>query len=109
MTEFNQLPGELNIKVVDGNDLSFKTDWATDTSLYTFSAWIQPIGTVSTIIPFTISVIDAFLGTYTISVSKTALAALPLNREHRWRMDRLTTSSAIVRTVLAGTFTVEDK
>lgn len=110
MTSYlDQLPGELPIRVVDGNDLNFKLDWATDMTAYTFTSFIQPVGSVKTIIPITMATISAVLGTYTASVSRTALAALPLNVNHMWRMDRTTVASGLVLTVLAGTFTVLDK
>lgn len=106
-TYLSVLPGDLPITIVDGNDLSFNMDWATDTTLYTFTAWIQPVGTITTPIPLTISIIDALIGKYTVSITKTLLAPLPLNISHKWRMDR--TISSATRTVLAGTFTVLDK
>jgi hypothetical protein len=110
MTSYlDQLPGELPIQIVDGNDLNFKLDWQTDTSLFNYTCWIQPVGSVKTIIPITMATIDATLGTYTASVSKTALANLPLNTAHKWRMDRTTATSTLVVTVLAGSFTVLDK
>lgn len=105
----SQIPGDLPITMVDGNDLSFKLNWATDTSAYTFTAWIQPFGSSTAIIPMPMTIIDATLGLYTCSVSKTSIANIPLNKEHKWRMDRTTVSSGLVRTVLSGTFTVLDE
>jgi hypothetical protein len=110
MAELTQIPGDLPLKMVDGNDLSFKIDWATDTSVYSFTATIQPVGSVTTAIIMTVTPINATLGTYTVSVSKTAIKNLPLNVSHKWRMDRIGASPALLtRTVLAGTFTVLDK
>jgi hypothetical protein len=106
-TTLEQLPGPLPIKLVDGNDLSFKIDWATDTSAYTFTAFITPVGSVTTPVVITITPINALVGTYTASVTKTLLAPLAMNVNHKWRLDR--TSGGITRTMLAGEFYITDK
>ena len=105
-----QLPGDLPLEMAVGNDFSFKVDWASDTSLFTFTGIIEPVGSVKTPINMTVTPISAVLGTYTITISKSSITGLPLNVKHTWKLNRVGPSPALLtRTVLAGRFTVLDK
>ena len=105
MTELTQLPGDLPIEMILGNDFSFKVDWGKDMTDYTFAGWIEPVG--GTNIPITITPIDITLGTYTFTITKASIATIPVDTDNKWRLDRTTPSPAsLTRTVISGTFKV---
>jgi hypothetical protein len=108
MTNLDQLPGELNIAVKQGDDLSFDTAFNLDLTGYTLSANITPAGSAPTLIPIVITNTDLSNGIIHLFVSRTSIANLPVNTaSHTW--DLQWTLSGLKRTVLAGSFMIEER
>jgi hypothetical protein len=107
MAELTQQPGELNLTVKSGDDLSFDIVANTDLTGYTYGATITPL-TVSgaTDVPFTITVNDLTTGGLHFYVSKTLLAPLPiLTNKHKWNF--YWSIGGFRRTILSGYFNIE--
>jgi hypothetical protein len=108
MTNLNQLPGELNVKMLHGDDLSFDVEFTgMNLSTYTFSANVTPAGQAPTLIPITITPTDLPNGKLHFFISRASVASLPTNTgAHSWLFSW--TVGTFVRGVLAGTFYIEE-
>lgn len=107
MAELTQEPGELNLTVKSGDDLSFDIVAHTNLTGYTYGATITPL-TISgaTDISFTITVNDLITGGLHFYVSKTLLAPLPiLTNKHKWNF--YWSYDGFRRTILSGYFNIE--
>jgi hypothetical protein len=104
MTTFQQLPGELDIEVGLGDDLSLLLDFDIALTGYTFTGAIQNrSGGEDT--DFTIVETNLASGQITISLTDTEISTLGVGVHQyylTWEVDSLS------RRVLAGTFTVKD-
>jgi hypothetical protein len=107
MATLDQLPGELNITVKQGDDLSFDCRFNVDMTGYTLSAYITPAGTSPTNIPITITNTDLINGVIHLFISRASIANLPLNtNSNTWMFEW--TVSGFKRAILGGTFRVEE-
>ena len=105
MANVTQIPGRLNIKIAQGDDLSILLDF--DISLTGFNFTSKVVETDGT--TTTISVADTNLGAgqITISISDTLTAAISATEDesfHSWYLDR--TDAGSQRRYLAGDFEV---
>jgi len=103
-----QLPGELNINMVDDNDLVFSVNWNMDINNYVFTGSIIPEdGTAE--IPMVVDIIDPDLGLINVTVTVASILNL-LPGVHSWYLDWTTPApDNFVRTVLAGVFALRAK
>jgi len=96
-----QLPGELNIEMVDDNDLVFATNWNMDLTDYIFDAYIIPKDG-SDEIAIDVDVVNPTLGLVNITIPETAVADL-LPGVHSWYLNwTMPAPDNYIRTVLAG-------
>jgi hypothetical protein len=96
MTTFSQTPGELDIEVGLGDDLSLLLDFDISLAGYTFAGMVNST-------PISIASTDLANGQITISLSDTQITALGAGN-HRWYL--IWTLSGASRRVLAGEFRV---
>ena len=104
MTDFNQIPGKLDISVTIGDDFSFGLDFSIALSGYSFSAQVVSISS-GILIPMTVTNTDLALGKVNISLDKTAISSLGI-AQHHWYFQWVVGSQT--RRVLAGTFSIVD-
>jgi len=102
MTDFNQIPGKLDITATRGDDFSFALDFDISLSGYTFSAQVVTIST-GTLVPLTVTSTDLTLGKIGISLIKATLSGLSV-AQHHWYLDA--TTGGATRRFLAGEFNV---
>jgi len=116
MTDFTQIPGQLNITATQSDDFSFSLDFDIDLTGYSFSAKV--ITAVSnTPISMTVGEVDLTEGQITITLEAAKMSKLATT-VHHWYLDwsvpvpgatGIGGTGAIpttTRRVLAGTFTV---
>ena len=101
MADYEQLPGELNIKTSISDDLSILLDFDIDLTGYTFTANMLKAGT-ETATALTVTNTSLPSGQITISTTNTTLATLG-SGIHRWYLKWINPST-IDRKVLAGKF-----
>lgn len=108
MTDLNQLPGELNVKMLQGDDLSFDVEFTgMNLTSYTFTANVTPAGNAPTLIPITITNTDLANGKLHFFIARASVSALPTNTSaHTWLFQW--TVSTFKRGVLGGTFYIEE-
>ena len=94
-----QLPGELNLDMMDDNDLTFAISWGMDISNYAFEANIIAKG-CDTEIPMGITITSPTEGKMNITISASSIAALPPSTNNRWYLNWILDGK--VRTVLSG-------
>jgi hypothetical protein len=102
----SQLPGELNLEMVDDNDLVFTIDWGMDITDYTFTANIIPDKCESEI-PMVVSIISASAGKMNVTIQMASIVDIAPST-NKWYMN-WTTSASLVRTVLAGVLALRAK
>lgn len=105
MANVTQIPGSLNIKIAQGDDLSILLDFDISLTGYTFeSKVIETNGDETTI---TVTDTDLSAGQITLSMTDTLTALLSTTLEeafHSWYLDR--TNAGNQRRYLAGDFEV---
>jgi hypothetical protein len=100
MATFSQLPGTLNLDIVQGDSLSVEVDFDVALVSYTFVASIVSVVSGDEVVPVTTELTSAANGIVTLSLTAAQTAALPLGTyafEMSW-----TTPAEIVRKVLSG-------
>ena len=112
-----QVPGELNIEMVKGNDLVFSIEWQytyqdnvfnMDLTDYTFNAYVIPEDGSSEI-EVTVDVTNYSLGQMNIIITENDLINL-LPAKHGWYMNWTTPApNSYVQTVLAGVLVLRVK
>ena len=103
-----QLPGELNIEMVDDNDLVFAINWNMNIAGYSFDANIIPKDG-SAEIPMTVDVMDEALGLINVTITLASITALPA-ANHKWYLNwTMPAPDNFVRTVLAGVLVLCNK
>lgn len=118
---FIQLPGQLDITFVQGDELAIALDFDRDltgfaitapvyvTAVYAAggggSSFVETIGSVAT--NFSISNVDLSAGQLLIGLSETQTANLSPAIAYRWYM-RWVDTGLVTRTVLSGTVTVSN-
>lgn len=94
----SQLPGKLNLNMVDDNDLVFSLDWGMDITDYSFEGnIISPVD--GTLIPMVITIVDPLEGTMNIGITADSIADISPSTT-RWFLNW--TYDGFVRTVIAG-------
>lgn len=96
-----QIPGELNLKMIKGDDLIVAIQWNFDITDYSFSAYLEPVNQDADIALGT-EVTSASSGKMNLIISASSTSSLP-ESTNEWYM-KWTNPSGYVRTVLAGTF-----
>jgi hypothetical protein len=103
-----QVPGELNIEMVDDNDLVFSIDWGIDLTGYIFNAYIIP-NDGSDEIAISVVVYSYSLGQMNVIIPETALVSL-LPGVHSWYMNWTTPApDNYIQTILAGVLALRPK
>ncbi len=105
MADVTQIPGSLNIKIAQGDDLSILLDFDINLTGYTFTSVVaESDGTTTTI---TVVETDLSSGQITLTMTDTLSAALSVTEDnsfHSWYLDR--TNAGNQRRYLAGDFEV---
>jgi hypothetical protein len=118
---FRQLPGELSLEFVQGDELAVALDFdrnltgfTIETKVYVtavFASGLGGAGSVETVgataATFTISPTDLTAGQITIGLTETQTALLSPSVAYRWYM-RWVDTTLFTRTVLSGTVTVRN-
>lgn len=100
MTTFTQLPGTLNLDIVQGDSLSVDVDFDIALTSYTFSAEIVSLVSHAQVVAVTTELASALAGIVTLSLTAEQTAALALGTyafEMSW-----TSPAGVVRKVLSG-------
>lgn len=119
MAAFTQLPGELNLTFVQGDEIAVALDFDRDLTGYTIttaiyvtavyaaggggSGFVTGVGETAT--TFSIENTNLAAGQITIGLSEVQTAALSPAIAYRWYM-RWVDGGQVTRTVLSGTVTV---
>lgn len=116
MVDFSQLPGELNITMVGGDQLQLPCDFNVNISGYTItnSIFVKSVlaaggggaaTTVgSTVTSFDVSVTDAAAGTILLDLPENKSSLLSPAIAYRWYL-RWVDTSGLTRTILSGNLT----
>jgi hypothetical protein len=118
---FRQLPGELSLEFIQGDELAVALDFDRDltgfqieTKIYVtavYAAGLGGAGSVETVgqtaATFTIQNTDLAAGQITIGLTETQTALLSPSIAYRWYM-RWVDTTLFTRTVLSGTVTVRN-
>ena len=105
MADVTQIPGSLNIKMAQGDDLSILVDFDIDLTGYTFESKV--VETDGTEVVITVTETDLSAGQVTLEMTDTLSTALTLTDTgtfHSWYLDR--TDAGSRRRYLAGNFEV---
>jgi len=119
MASFSQIPGELNITFVQGDEVAIALDFDRDLTGYTIttavyvtavfvsggggSGFVTGVGQTAT--TFAVEETDLSAGQVKIGLSEAQTAALSPAISYRWYM-RWVDGGNVTRTVLSGTVTV---
>jgi hypothetical protein len=116
---FSQLPGQLEITFVQGDEVNIALDFDRDLTGYSIetkvyvtavyasggggSSFVETVG--ATAVTFTVSPVSLANGQVTISLNEVQTASLSPAIAYRWYM-RWVDGAMVTRTVLSGTVTV---
>lgn len=101
----SQLPGQLNLEMVDDNDMTFSIDWNMDITDYTFEANIVPKGS-DIEVPMTITIINPEEGKMNVTITEASISAIPPS-VNRWYLNW--TIDGLVRTVMSGALVLRSR
>lgn len=101
MTQVEQVPGRLDIKIAQGDDISILLDFDIDMTGYTFTSNVVETDASTTVI--TVVDTDLSAGQITLTMTDELSAALAV-ATHSWYVDR--TNAGSQRRYLAGDFIV---
>lgn len=118
MAEVVQIPGELGLRLVPGDELNFALNLQTDCSGYTFTSYIYRAtatgggggsatilyGIGQTVAAPTITMVSQTAGTMMVGVNETQSALLTPGGNYRWFL-RWVAPGDITRTILGGPVT----
>jgi hypothetical protein len=119
MPTFSQLPAELNVVFVQGDEVEIPLDFDIDLTGYTFTRPIYVVSQIASVpggseavntpgataTNWSLAVVDAATGRVNIGLTEAQTAALLPSIAYRWYF-RWVTPSLVTRTVLSGTVTV---
>jgi hypothetical protein len=111
MATIEQIPGELDLTVVQGDDLAVVFTIALNLSGYSTLTSIHPINADTNVTVSSVIVASASSSTITLTVPATTTSNLSVSDDegsHTWRMVLVDTSS-LTRTLIKGAFTVNTK
>jgi len=94
----SQMPGTVNLQMIDENDMTFSIDWNMDITDYTFEANIIPKDG-SAEIPMDIDIINALEGKINITIEASSIEELEPS-VHRWYLNW--SVDGLIRTVISG-------
>ena len=101
MAEVTQVPGEANLTISQGDDMSFLVDFDIDLTGYTFESKVVESDGTETVITVT----DTSLANGQITITMTDTLSAALSAEiHKWYLDR--TNAGSQQRLLAGDFKV---
>jgi len=101
MAKVEQVPGRLDIKMAQGDDLSILIDFDIDLTGYTFAA--STVETDASTTTITVAETDLSNGQITLTMTDTLSDAID-EGVHKWYLDR--TNAGAQRRYLAGDFEV---
>lgn len=101
----SQLPGELNLEMVDDNDLVFIINWNTDLTDYSFEANIVPKACEDEI-EMIVTPIDLAVGTISVAITAESIADLSPST-NRWYLNW--EINGYIRTVIAGSLVIRSR
>lgn len=107
MSDIEQLPGELNITVAQGDDFSLALDFDIDLTGYTFVAKVK-MSADEELIAMSVTETDLSAGQITLVLTDTQTAEIVV-ATHKWFLVWTTSGTSLIRNVLAGNFIVENK
>lgn len=99
MSDYEQLPGTLNLAFKRGDDVSTMIDFSINMTGYTTTASIVSAVSGEAVTPFTVTVPSAANGQVNIALTDTQTSALAAGT-YRWQMSW--TQGAATRTALTG-------
>lgn len=118
MPTYSQLPGDMPLEFVSGDELGFLLDFSENISGYTYQAvvyeystsvtFVSPAGTVTAgavAATFLVTPINEAAGQINLSLTETQTASLSTSKKYRWFL-RWITNAGVTRTVLSGEVTV---
>ena len=97
MAELNQLPGELNISIVAGDDFSFRLTFPFDLNDYNIEGQVGDV-------PMSIGELDLEQGRIILSLTKEQTKDL---EDTTWFLKVVNKNTDAERTMIAGSFTVK--
>ena len=77
MATYSQLPGELNLDILRGDELSISIDFSVDVTGYTVSSNIVSLVDSASIVSPAVTITDAGNGVVSLALTETQTAALP--------------------------------
>jgi hypothetical protein len=113
---FSQLPAQLNVSFVPGDEVNIALDFSNDLTGYVFQNAIFQVGVVATggggffdsagqtVTSFVVSAVDLAAGQVVIGLSETQTALLSPSASYRWYF-RWISPGLVTRTVLSGAVT----
>lgn len=104
--KINQLPAELHVEIQRGDAWSITCDFNLDLTGYVIAATLHPRDG-SADVTLAVNSVDLSLGQFTITLSKTASAALAADF-HSWCLVMTPADGNLARTYLAGKFILND-
>jgi len=93
-----QMPGEVNIKMIDDNDMTFFVKWEMDITNYQFLARIIPSNGEEEI-PMLINITNPTEGEMNITITSSSISELSPST-NKWYLNW--TVNGLVRTVITG-------
>jgi len=116
---FSQLPGQLDLVFVAGDEVNFAINLGKNITSYTFTCAVYVAGTSGfqggvgavpavgdTAITPTVTVSNATTGALVIGMSEIQTGSLSSAASYRWSLRWVTPGSIMTRTILAGLVTV---
>lgn len=117
MPEFVQLPGDLGLRFVPGDELSVSLSFQTDLTGYTVASQVYLAGTVgssggfnsvnsigTTVVTPSITIANQTAGVVLVGLSESQTASLAPGGNYRWYL-RWVAPGDITRTVVSGSVT----
>lgn len=100
-----QIPGKVNIAMIDDNDLTFFVKWGIDITNYTFKARIIPSNGGEEI-PMLVNITNPTEGEMYITITSSSILDMSPST-NKWYLDW--TVNGLVRTVVAGALVIRPR
>lgn len=104
MAIYEQLPGQLSLSIVSGDEFSSVVDFDIDLTSYTVEAWIKSTVTNDYVLEITTAFVNASVGTINLSLTEIQTASLSIGT-YTWVL-LWTAPGTVERTALSGIFEV---
>lgn len=99
MPTYDAIPGQLNIRLARGDDISVLLDTSLNMTGYTVTSSITSLVTGNEVVPFTVAFVSATAGQVNVSLTDTQTAALARGT-YGWNLKW--TEGSATRTGLSG-------